>query len=300
MADGGFSELTVRAPDGRSLEVVVTGPADGLPLVYHHGTPGCAALYGAMARAAEARGLRLVLYARPGYGNSAAMPGRVIADAAADVIAILDELDASQFVTMGWSGGGPHALACGQLLPGRCLAVACLAGPAPYDAAGLDWMAGMAPENVDEFAAAVAGEPEISKVLDTFVPAMRQLTEEQLAESLGDLASAADRAALHGELADYLVRLFRGSVATGTAGWRDDDLAFVRDWGFSPAADGQAAPVAIWQGDQDQMVPFAHGQWLAASIPAARTHLMAGAGHLSLPYDAIMDELLVLAAGRPG
>ena len=89
-------------------------------------------------------------------------------------------------------------------------------------------------------------------------------------------------------------------MATGTAGWRDDDLAFVRDWGFSPAADGQTAPVAIWQGDQDHMVPFAHGRWLAASIPAARPHLVAGAGHLSLPYDAIMDELLELAAPRTG
>ena len=133
-----------------------------------------------------------------------------------------------------------------------------------------------------------------------FAPAMRQLTVDQLAESLGDLASVADRAAMHGELADYLVRLFRGSVATGTAGWRDDDLAFVRDWGFSPSAGGSAAPVAIWQGDQDQMVPLAHGQWLAANIPAARTHLVAGAGHLSLPYEAIMDELLELAGRGTG
>jgi pimeloyl-ACP methyl ester carboxylesterase len=295
MADDVTSELTVRTPDGRSLEVLLTGPPDGMPLVYHHGTPGGAALHPAMARVAAARGLLLVLYARPGYGKSTAMPGRLIADAAADVIAILDELSAPRFVTAGWSGGGPHALACGQLLPDRCLAVACLAGPAPYDAAGLDWMAGMAAENVSEFSAAVAGEPELTKLLDQFAPELRGITTEQLAVSLGDLASPADRAALRGEPADYLVRLFRAGLAGGTDGWRDDDLAFVRDWGFSPAADGKAAPVAVWHGDQDHMVPIAHGRWLAARIPAARTHLVAGTGHLSLPYDAIIDELLELA-----
>lgn len=295
MADDVTSELIVRTPDGRSLEVLLTGPADGMPLVYHHGTPGGVALHAAMAHAAVARGLRLVLYARPGYGKSTAMPGRLIADAAADVIAILDELGAPRFVTAGWSGGGPHALACGQLLQDRCLAAACLAGPAPYDAAGLDWMAGMAAENVSEFSAAVAGEPELTNMLDQFAPALRGITTDQLTASLGDLASPADRAALHGALADYLVRLFRSGLAGGIDGWRDDDLAFVRDWGFSPAADGKAAPVALWHGDQDRMVPIAHGQWLAANIPAARAHLIAGSGHLALPYDAIIDELLELA-----
>lgn len=300
MADGAVSELTVRTPDGRSLEVLVTGPRDGMPLVYHHGTPGGVAVHAAMARAAQARGLRLVLYARPGYGTSTPMPGRLVADAAGDVIAILDELDAPRFVTAGWSGGGPHALACGQLLPGRCLAVASLAGPAPYDAAGLDWLAGMAPENVTEFSAAAAGEPDITKTLDAFAPALREITVEQLAASLGDLASPADKATLHGEVADYLVRLFRSGLAHGIDGWRDDDLAFVRGWGFPVAADASAAPVAVWHGDQDHMVPPAHGQWLAGSIPAARSHLMAGTGHMSLPYDAIVDELLELAAPGKG
>src|SRR5580704_8095250 len=103
MTDVPTSELTVRTPDGRSLQVVVTGAARGMPLVYHHGTPGGIAVHGDMARAAADRGLLLVLYARPGYANSTAMPGRLIADAAADVVAILDELSAATFVTMGWS-----------------------------------------------------------------------------------------------------------------------------------------------------------------------------------------------------
>src|SRR3984957_2734483 len=104
--------MTVAAGGGRQLGVLTAGPEDGLPLVFHSGTPGGLVAFGPMAAAAAARGLRTVMYARPGYGASTPQPGRRVADAAADAAAVLDALGAAQFVTAGWSGGGPHALAC--------------------------------------------------------------------------------------------------------------------------------------------------------------------------------------------
>jgi len=287
--------LTVRTADGRTLQLITAGPADGLPLVFHHGTPGGLAVYPPMLAAAVSRGLRLVLYARPGYEDSSPAPGRLVADAAGDVAAILDNLGAREFVTVGWSGGGPHALACACLLPDRCLAAATLAGVAPYPADGLDWLAGMADDNVAEFSTALRGEVELTELLTAMAPILRQLTAAQLADALGDLASAADQAALHGELADYLVATFRSGLRPGIAGWRDDDLAFIRGWGLSL---GGGAPVAIWQGDQDHMVPFAHGKWLAEHVSAARAHFVSGAGHLGLPWDDVVGDLLDLAGGR--
>jgi pimeloyl-ACP methyl ester carboxylesterase len=290
--------LTVQGPAGRSLEVLLTGEADGLPVVFHHGTPAGVAVYAPMATAAAERGLRLVLYGRPGYGESTPHPGRQVADAAADVAAILDEIGAEHFVTAGWSGGGPHALACAYLLPERCLAAATLAGVGPYTAAGLDWLAGMAEDNVAEFGAAMAGEQELTDLLETFAPLLRELTGEQLAEGLGELASAADKEAMRGDLADYLSELFHAGLSNGIAGWRDDDLAFVRDWGFALGTAEPAAPVSVWQGDQDRMVPFAHGEWLAITIPAARAHLIAGVGHMNLPFGQVFDDLLELSRTR--
>src|SRR5689334_18979484 len=82
--------LSVPAPGGRVLEVLTSGPEDGLALVFHTGTPAGLVGLGPMATAVAARGLRTVLYARPGYGGSTTQPGRVVADAAADVAAILD------------------------------------------------------------------------------------------------------------------------------------------------------------------------------------------------------------------
>jgi pimeloyl-ACP methyl ester carboxylesterase len=146
------------APDGRRLEVLAAGPEDGLPLLFHNGTPGGLVAVPGMVAEAAARGLRTVMYARPGYGESTGQPGRRVAAAAADAVAVLDGLGARQFVTVGWSGGGPHALACAALLPGRCLAAASLAGVAPAQAEGLDWVAGMGPENVTEFSAAGQSE----------------------------------------------------------------------------------------------------------------------------------------------
>ena len=53
------------------------------------------------------------------------------ASAAADIAAIADALGLSRFAVMGHSGGGPHALAAGALLPDRVLAVVSGSGLAP-------------------------------------------------------------------------------------------------------------------------------------------------------------------------
>jgi pimeloyl-ACP methyl ester carboxylesterase len=290
-------QFTVPAADGRQLEVLVVGPPAGLPLVFHHGTPGGATIYPPLIKAAAGQGLRVVLYGRPGYGTSTPAPGRVVADAAADVAAILDHLGAAEFVTAGWSGGGPHALACAHLLPGRCLAAATLAGVAPFNAEGLDWLAGMGNDNVGEFETALEGAGPLAVLLEQIAPLFQSLTGDMLADNIGDLASAPDKEALRGELADYVVASFKAGLRLGITGWRDDDLAFVKDWGFPvPVSAGGVpaggAPVCVWQGDEDWMVPFAHGQWLASHIPAARTHFSSGTGHMYLPLDDVVAELV--------
>src|SRR5260370_20559776 len=75
--------LMVQAPGGRMLDVLISGPEAGLPLVFHSGTPAGLVGLGPMAEAVSARGLRAVLYSRPGYGGSNTQPGRRGADRAA-------------------------------------------------------------------------------------------------------------------------------------------------------------------------------------------------------------------------
>jgi pimeloyl-ACP methyl ester carboxylesterase len=293
----------ITLPDGRDIDLLLAGPADGLPLVIHDGTPTGLVLYPPTVQAAQDRGLQPILLARPGYERSTPRPGRRVADVAADVTAVLDALGLEQFVTAGWSGGGPHALACAALLPGRCLAAASIAGVGPYRAPGLDFTAGMGPENVAEFDAAVRGPDPLTAFLDRAAPGLAAVTGAGVADALGGLIAAADRAVLTGAFADHLAASARAALSTGIAGWRDDDLAFVADWGFSLNRNTRGAgplPVAIWQGDQDRMVPWAHGQWLASNITGARAHLLPGEGHLTIGVSGIgriLDDLLDLAKG---
>jgi len=286
----------LRLADGRDIEFLTAGPEGGRPLVVHEGTPVGLEINSKLGAAAAERGLRMVQVARPGYVQSTAKPGRRVADIAADVAAVLEDIGAGAFVSIGFSGGGPHSIACAALLPGRCLAAASVAGVGPYGVDGLDFLAGMGPENVEEFGLAIQGAAALTPFLEKEAVALRDITGEQIVGALAGLISGADAAVLTGEFADSLAAGLRSAVSNGIAGWRDDDLAFAADWGFWP--DAHSAPIAIWQGDQDNMVPFTHGQWLAAHIPGARVHLQPGAGHLTMTVtaiDQILDELLDLS-----
>ena len=281
--------------DGRVLEVLRAGQGSGDAVLFHHGTPFPAVTYPAVAAAVVARGLSLVCCSRPGYAGSTRRPGRRVADVAADAGEVLDALGHGRFVSLGWSGGGPHALACAALLPERCMVVTTIGGVAPYDAEGLDWMGGMGPENVEEFTLALGRTPAFDQFLDAAAAEFPQLKGEDVAASLGGLVSEVDVAALHGDFADFMARAVASSSTNGTGGWYDDDVAFLSEWGFDLSA--ISCPAAIWQGRQDRMVPFAHGQWLSTHVPRCHPHLLPDEGHLSLMVRAftdILDDALAL------
>ncbi len=268
----------------------------GDTVVFHTGTPSAGTLFEGWVRAGVERGIGHLSYSRPGYGDSSRQPGRSVADCARDVEAIADELGIERFYTVGWSGGGPHALACAAALGDRVLSAATLAGVAPHDADELDWLDGMGDENVAEFAAAAAGEVELARFLESAAREIVGVQADQLRDALGGLITDVDRAALNGELGDYMVDSTDVGLGGGISGWLDDDLAFIADWGVSVGS--IVCPVTVWQGRQDRMVPFAHGQWLAAQVPGARARLLPEEGHLSLVvgrYGDVLDELVASA-----
>ena len=282
----------VDLPDGRRLEVRVAGPEDGEVLLFHHGTPGAGLPFMPRVKAAAARGLRTVMYSRPGYGTSTPQPGRQVIDAAADAAQVMDAVGAATFRTIGWSGGGPHALACAAALPDRCVATVAIASVAPYPAEGIDWLAGMADENIEEFSLTLQGPDALTPFLEAFANAVTTIQPAELVEALGGLLSEVDKAQVTGELAEWMLESSRIELAHGVAGQRDDDLAFMSDWGFE-LRDVQS--VAIWQGAQDRMVPYAHGVWLADHIPGARRRLFDAEGHLSIAlgsFERILGDLL--------
>lgn len=284
-------------PDGRHLDVLVDGPDNAPTLLFHHGTPGSGAQYRFITAAARALGLRTVTYSRPGYGGSSRHAGRTVADAVPDALAVLDHVGAADCVTAGWSGGGPHALACGALAPERVRGVLSMAGVAPYDAADLDFLAGMGQENIEEFHAALAGEDRLREALTQQAQQLAGATPEVIAAGMMSLLPASDLAVLSDDFGADLAANFREGLRGGPDGWIDDDLALVRPWGFDLAAIG--VPASVWQGSEDLMVPYAHGQWLARNVGRAtdRAHLLEGEGHLSVIIGSIQAMLAELVAG---
>ena len=285
--------LEVPTPDGRIVEVLTGGDPDGYGLLYHGGSPSAVAEYAPLDEAARSLGLRLVSYSRPGYGGSTPRPtaGRY-ADDVEESVLVLDHLGIGDFVTLGWSGGGPRALACAALLPDRCRAAVSLAGVAPYGADDLDWFAGMAEENHEEYHAAEQGREVYGSYLEeNFLPIL-SATPEELTEAMGGLLSPVDQATLD---ADWLSRTFNRAGAQGVVGVRDDGIAAVSPWGFDLA--DIRVPVAVWQGREDAMVPYAHGEWLATHVPGAQGHFFEDEGHISLinRIDEILADLKRLA-----
>lgn len=291
--------LHVPTDDGRTIEVLVGGDVAGTCLLFHGGSPSAVAEAQSFDDAVAAAGLRLVTYSRPGYGASTPRAeAGAYADDVTDSVAVLDHLGVDQFVTAGWSGGGPRALACAALLPERCRAAATIAGVAPYDAPGLDWFDGMAPENHAEYHAAERGRDVYGAYLEEHALPILQASAEEVADALGGLVTPVDVAALDADFCEWMSRTFNHAGAQGVVGMRDDGLAAVAPWGFDLTQ--IRVPVAVWQGRQDAMVPYEHGVWLAEHVRGAERHLFENEGHLSLitRLDRILGDLKRL--GRVG
>jgi pimeloyl-ACP methyl ester carboxylesterase len=287
-------EHRVQTPDGRVLAVSEWGDPDSIGLIAMHGTPGGRIAYWSDPTIYARHGLRRITYDRPGYGESTRFAGRIVADVIPDALAIADALGIDRFAVTGGSGGGPHALACAALLPDRVLRCLAAVSVAPYDAEGLDWLAGLTAGNVNEFRAAQAGESEIRQLVEQ----ERATTLERLAAGRADFfgdsyeLSEADKAQMVKHLARVADHL-TNALAHGVDGWVDDDIAFTKPWGFDVSS--IRIPVYLTYGRTDNLVPPAHGDWLAARIPGAEVHVDDEAGHMG--DDSMVDEQFAWLAG---
>jgi pimeloyl-ACP methyl ester carboxylesterase len=277
----------VEAPDGRTLTVREGGDPAGVPVLAIAGTPGSSLIPERFLRAAVEEGIRLVSYDRPGYGASSRDKGRRVADCVGDIVAVCDALGVERLCVWGVSGGGPHALAAAALLPDRVAAAASLASVAPYDADGLDFLAGMGEQNVEEFGVIFAGEEAHRASIERDRAELLSATPEEMVELWQTLLGPADREVATGEFAAELLEHIRAGIEPGGDGWIDDDVAFVSPWGFELSA--IRVPVLLWQGEQDKFVPFDHGAWLAGRIPGVEARLTAEDGHLTLTQRRIPE-----------
>lgn len=283
-----YQNAVVTTEDGRALEVASVGDPAGPTIFFHHGTPGAASLLKSFSSSAEQHGVFMVSMSRAGYGSSGRRAGRVVASVVDDVRAALDHFGRDRYLTIGWSGGGPHALACAALDAPRCVAAWSLAGVAPANV-DFDWTEGMGPENIEEFELARQGGPEYEAHIKSISEAFADANEANIIAYFGGLLSDVDVAALADDTSrSVLAEACRDSGRTGYFGFIDDDQAFMSDWGFDLR--DISTPTNIWFGDHDLMVPPTHGAYLSAHVPGAVAVHRPDEGHVSLVSNH-QDEL---------
>jgi pimeloyl-ACP methyl ester carboxylesterase len=236
---------TLRTADGSTLCFADWGPADGYPVLFLHGSPGCR-LNLNKAELVPPLGGRLVTYDRPGYGRSDRKRGRTAVDCVADVEALADALGLEEFAALGGSAGAPHVLAVGARLASRVSRIGCFAPFAPLEALGWD---------------------EWSKYQDEETRAylLTCLQGEEPAAAFLSGIDAEKRARVSPE--DPWGAIVLERTRNGVWGWVDDELAVINSWGFDPSE--VSVPTAIWSNPRDTVTPLNHAEWLVGAIPAA-------------------------------
>jgi pimeloyl-ACP methyl ester carboxylesterase len=266
--------------DGRTIGYAECGDPTGTPLVHMHGAPGSrldASPTSPFAAALAGLGIRLIGVERPGYGISSSWPGRRIVDVVGDVEAVTDHLGLDRFVVAGHSSGGPHALAVGARLPDRVTAIIAIASIAPL--ARTRDFTGCGEAGLLELA---LRDPEgLRAQMRGLAAAMRTDPTATLIEMLGSVLSERDiEVSLQPEFAAYIEPAFIESARGDYAGYAEDCIAEVADWGFDLST--VSPPVHLLHGTADLVVPIEHSRTLAQELPNALLTEHAGDGHISV------------------
>jgi pimeloyl-ACP methyl ester carboxylesterase len=268
----------LQVADGRRVGFAVWGDSDpAAPAVIHcHGTPGGRLV---SYRTPAGSGVRHVSLDRPGFGLSDPHPGRTVGDHPGDVALVLDHLGIDRFSALGWSSGGPHALALGACLPGRVERVAVIGCPAPDGDPAFDVTAGM-PEINRESRRMLKENPEedrqdVVKAVQAFL-----VDPETFLGQIDAILDPVDVAAgiATGSRPRMVVQL-RDAFQNGAEGWFEDDMVTVRPWGF--ALENVRAEVWLWHGERDRLVPIAHGRYIAGRLPRCKPSFSPEDGHVS-------------------
>ena len=253
--------------DGRGLEFATNDVPGAVAVVLHQGTLTDLCVWESWLEDFARRGVRAVAFNRSGYGRSSPREDRVTVDVGHDVAELADLLGLRGFVSVGWSGGGSHALATS--IDPRCRGVVTLAGIAPFAQDDLDFFAGLKADDVAEYRAAL-------RDIEELLVMMRDPAH-------GNEWCEPDRAVLGTRAMDEFTAAVARTTARGLGCLVDDYHAYLSPWGFD--VDAVNVPVVIFQGDLDENVPLGLARWLARHLAHSRLLIYPGEGHLSLVFN---------------
>jgi pimeloyl-ACP methyl ester carboxylesterase len=269
---------TIQLRDGRTLGYAQYGDPAGKPLIFMHGFPDSHITRHPDDALTASLGVRLIIPDRPGIGLSSFKPARSLVERVEDVVELADLLKLPRFAVLGWSAGGPYALACAFKIPDRLTAVGVACGFAPLDRPGA--LAGMTRE-MKQFIPMLRRMPWMARLFMVSLPRQYQKNPERaFNKQFGTALSAADaqvmaRPEIHANLLEGAVEAMRqGSRGPSM----EMQLLFAYPWGFRP--EDIPGKVSLWYGDADALVPLQMGHYLANILPYSNLTICQGEGHM--------------------
>jgi len=282
----------LKLSDGRAIEYIDNGVSSKSALILHHGTPTSMTVWGTWLAAAAEKGIRAIAFTRPGYAGSDRKVGHRIIDSNDDLQEILNQLDIENFVSVGWSGGGPYALASGLLK--KCTGVQLIASVSPYDVEDFDWFQDQTPEMVEEAKVSAKSLEDSIAFKEGYYTELRDMTTEQFLVEYEKRSSFKAFENAYREFSKDLSFSMRDALRDGAIGYAEDEYAFLSNWGFETKE--IQVPVGIWQGLDDKSVSPHMAKWLNANIVKPTLKLLDGQHHGSIMVET-REQILSAAIG---
>jgi pimeloyl-ACP methyl ester carboxylesterase len=201
------------------------GDPAGVPVVYLHGGGDSRLSRHPDDGIAAGLGVRLLAAERSGP----AVPERTLLGFANELLLAADERGVERFAVVGWSAGGPHALAVAAIAPERVSRVALVASMP-------------VPDGVRALPGPVRTAMRLARVSPRLAVRGLERWGRSSTPPTGDPATDAAYA--------------RGRIESFRSGgeWLARELAYLgRPWGFGLA--DVRAPVSLWWGDRDTVTP---------------------------------------------
>ncbi len=267
-------ERMIRLRDGRWLGYTESGDPAGTPVLFFHGF-GTTRVVCPSTDAARQLGVRIIAMDRPGIGLSTPRPGRRLVDWPDDVREAADQLGLKRFSIVGWSGGGPYALACARLMANRIKSIAIVSGAAPLTGTTrTDYL-----RRFDRNAVLVAGRaPWVVRIaMWHWGRAQRRDAERFFDKSVAEMCAADQEVLSEPSLRSAMIANSVELYRQGGRGMYDEALVLARPWGFDLSE--IHVPVEIWHGARDKVVPIEMSSHLVELIPGAQLRLYPDEGH---------------------
>jgi len=275
--------------DGRQLTYFDNEVPGSAALLMHHGTPGLGNLWATWLDAVSNLGVRAISFTRAGYLGSDRAEGRTVWSTGTDFEELLTFLGISEFVSIGWSGGGPYALRS-TFLTG-CKGAELVAGVAPLEEMGADWFTDTGPDDTPENIAKLTESVEsaLQSAEEKFVGIEEAWSVEAIDTGARKRAEYEKFSELYSVFNQVLSTSLLNSLKPTLLGYAEDDHVILRPWGFKVGS--VSAPISIWNGSLDKGVTVNMAQWQHGQIANSTLHIIENQNHVS-PMVELMDDIL--------